>query len=364
MRPLANSFPRQPSTDQVTRRPNASRLEGSTSETSAPSPLDTQDLELAAYLLARQVTGRPVDPATKALLKRANESKKEVLSMMTYGRGNVDTDLQATNNEGFHRLLAQRRVVGSISSLGEDPKITNVRDAALSAHVGSGNCGEFANVTSHVHAGRMHQRERLEMQYSENRDHSWVMVHGEPGPNGSRPRAIIDVWGEGPVIEPVDSRYLADPESTPETVHNISGVEAPELNRQFESIRRDPGCSTAKRLRALVHANAQAQKEPDPYELYSPVPFVSSQLCAAAGRAIGGRQTESTLRAEAAKLARELVPSLPREQETSVVDAIFVHAVSLDAPRARTLEASAIKHARSETNGEYEPDARRRRLEP
>jgi hypothetical protein len=326
--------------------------------------MDAQDLELAGYLLARKVTGRPVDPSTKALLKRANESKKQVLSMMTYGRGNVETDLKATNNEGFHRVLAQRRVVGSISSLGEDPKVTNARDAALSAHVGSGNCGEFANVTSHVHAGRMHESERLEMQYSENRDHSWVMVHGVPGPDGSRPRAIIDVWGEGPVIEPADSRYLADPESTPETVHNISGVEAPELNRQFESIRRNPGFSTAKRLQALVHANAQARKEPDMDEVYSPVPFVSNQLCAAAKRAIGGRQMESTLRAEAAKLARELVPSLPWEQEASVVDAIFVRAVSLDAPRPRQLGAASAKHTRPDTNGEYEPDARRRRLEP
>ena len=185
-------------------RPASSQPEAAASSAARvtqPSPaacLGTADQELAAYLLVRGLVGRPVSPPTTALLQRANETKKNVLSTLRYGRANVLTDLAATRNQGFHRLLAQRLVSGSASGLGERVAVTAARDAAVTAHLGSGNCGEFANVALHFHAGRLRDGEVVVTQKASDRDHSWVMLQGEPKPDGAPRHAIIDVLGGGP----------------------------------------------------------------------------------------------------------------------------------------------------------------------
>ncbi len=299
-------------------------------------------MDLAAYLLARHTTGRPVDPHTKDLLKRANQSKKDVLSIMSYGRGNVTTDLRHTRNVGFHRLLAQRHLVKSTSSLGVDPTVTHMQDAALAAYAGCGNCGEFANVAAHVHAGRLLAGERVRQHSARDTDHSWIVVQGQPTQDGSVPQAIIEAWGDGPVVEVVDHAYTKNA-APPDMVHGIVSTHGPALHRQFEQARQDPGVKAVKRFNALFVANARDQKQPTG-TVYAPRPFVCQQFAQAAKTSIEGRQCELTLRAQAAALAREVVPSLSPARVESTVDAIFDLAVSLDAPRARSLAGATQAH--------------------
>ena len=317
-----------------------------TSQWPRSGALGIPDQELAAYLLVRGLQDRPVSPPTMALLQRANETKKEVLSTMRYGRANVSTDLEATRNQGFHRLLAQRHVSGSTSSLGEAAHISSARDAALSAYVGSGNCGEFANVAAHTHAGRLLDGEKLVMQKASDCDHSWVMLQGATRPDGTPRQVIIDVWGEGPVIEPADGEFIANAASPALTVHSIDSKAAPALSRQFTETAHDPGERAINRLGSLAEANARNKKQPAS-GVYEPVPIVSHQFQQAAHAAIEGHQNELPLRAQAAALARQLAPSLSKRDENSAVDAILNIAGDLHSPRSRQLESSTLKRKQS-----------------
>ncbi len=332
----------------VSRPPPAHRVNalwvGSPQDARSPSPvprtspLESSDLELAAYLLARQETGRPVQPHVKDLLIRANETKKDVLALMAYGRGNVKSDLNATQNQGFYRLRALRDIVSSQSSLGHNPDKVQMQDAALSAHLGSGNCGEFANVAAHVHAGRLDVGERLDTVYRKDRDHTWVMVHGVAAADGVVPTAIIDVWSEGPVMEPQDNRFIKDVSADPTIIHSIKGIQGPSLHDRFDEARQTPHASTLKRARTLIAANIRDDKQPPSGDVYEqPVASVCDQFALAARAAIQQPQCELTLRAKAAALARELKPSLRQADEAFTVEAILDIAVKFDQPRQRTL---------------------------
>lgn len=319
---------------------SAASLEAARRPSPAPqaSALDQCDLELAAYLLVRQETGRPVRPKVKALLIKANETKKDVLAMMTYGRGNVKTDLEATQNQGLYRLRAQRHLVSSESSLGRDPDQVQLQDAALSAHFGTGNCGEFANVTAHVHAGRLGVGEHLDTVYRKDRDHTWVMVHGVAGDDGKVPTALLDVWSQGPVMEPQDNQFVVDTTSSPVILQTIDGHNGPSIHERFDEARQAPKASTIKRARALLAAHIRDGKQPPSQDVYErPIVSLCKQFSLAARAAVQKPQCELTLRAQAAALARELKPSLPQADETTTVEAILDIAVKFDQPRERPL---------------------------
>jgi hypothetical protein len=313
----------------------------------APVRPDPADLELAAYLLARQASGREVPASTRELLVRANESRKEVLRLMDLGRANVAQDLDATRRRGFHGLLAQRRVSGEFSSLGQAPAEIQARDAALSARVRSGNCGEFAKVAAHVHAARLQTGERLEIQASRERDHSWVMVQGPPSPGGSVPRAILDPWTDGPAVDPADHRFTVGAATSPRTLHGIDDTEAPHAHARFEAMRHDPGARAARQLELLTTAARNADRKP-PDRIWQATPVLAPEFCATAQRAIESRRDDPSLRAWATALVGELASASPGQAEAAA-DAVIDMATRLDVVRARSLAQPAGKRPRPES---------------
>ena len=311
----------------------------------APQRPQTPDLELAGYLLARQITGRPVPAPTVALLQRANESKKEVLQLMQYGRANVSTDLQATNNEGFHRLLAQRHVIGSTSSLGQAPAHTFAHDAALAARAGSGNCGEFAFVAAHVHAGRLQAGESLTVEKAPDFDHSWVAVKGRASPGGTVPRVVIDVWGDGPVIDVNDGTFTAPANDTPLVEHTIHHADAATANQRFESLRVNLGERTERRLDLMISANKRDERKPTG-TVYEPMPIVDSTFCADARHALQNEADQAQFRQAAATLGRETT-ALANGPDEAAVERIIDFAANLDVPHDRHLAAPPAKRQRT-----------------
>ena len=342
----------------------------------APALLDTgtenpdpADLQLAAYLLARERTGRPVQPRAKDLLLRANETKKEVLQLMPFGRANVASDQAITGNAGLHRVLALRHAITSYSSLGEHPSVTAARDAALSAFAGGGNCSEFANVAAHAHAGRLQEGERLQARASERLDHKWIELQGAESSDGLRAAAIIDAWGEGPVVEPVDNTFAAagtqdgvDPpelndhnvleafaefwapgdDMPTDAAGNIDSADAAAVHQQFQALRQDPGPAITRRFERLVEAHARKDTGPTGRVYLEPIPFVSTVLCQSAREAIEGQHDQPGLRRQAANFALEVVPSLTEQQAASAVDTILTYAENLRAAVARPLVAAAV----------------------
>lgn len=305
----------------------------------------TPDLQQAAYVLARQVTGRPLSAPTQALMQRANESRKEVLALMPYGRSNVTTDLEATQRQGFHRLLAQRHVMGNISSLGDPPALTHARDAALSAYAGSGNCGEFANVAAHVHARRLQEGERLTVQKAHDFDHSWVTVEGRASPGGTVPRAVLDVWADGPVVAPADDRFIAGAAQPPLTLHCITHAEAELARQRFDALRQDPGARTIRQIEGLTQAHARNDRQPTG-TVYAPMPVVSDAFCTAVRSALATQGHDAALRQTATGLAAELAGA-SAEHQAAAADRILDLAAHLDRAQARRLDAPGHKRRRT-----------------
>lgn len=320
----------------------------------APVRPATPDLQLAGYLLAREVTGRPVSTPTRELLLRANESKKEVLQRLPYGRANVTTDLAATGNRGFHRLVAARYIAGSTSSLGQAAAHTMAHNAGLAAYVGSGNCGEFASVAAHVHAQRLQPGERLTVQGGGSEvDHSWVVLNGRASPGGTTPRVVLDVWGEGPVVDASDGRFESPTQGQPVTLQTIDHAQAAEASRLFENAA-EPSQGTTRRLTTFIDAQARREVEPTG-TIYAPTPVVAQAFCQEAHAAVQAQHDNPEFKRVAAAQARQVAPELallPPAQEAVAVQRVIDYAAQLDTPHLRRLIAPSAKRQRRPPPGD------------
>jgi hypothetical protein len=263
---------------------------------------------------------------------------------MPYGRANVMTDLEVMGNRGLHCLLAQRPGVCSTSSLGQEPAQTQARDAALAALVGSGNCGEFAGVAAHAHAKRMQSGEPMDIQRAKDFDHCWVLLHGRSSPGGTVPRVVLDVWGEGPVIEACDGQFTADPQDPPLTLYTIGSADAADANRHFEEQRNNPRARTQRQLDMLTAANTRYQREPTGTGC-EPSPIVADTFRGEACSAVQARREDPQLKQAAAALGRQ-VASLAPGDEAAAVTRIVEFAAHLDTAQTRHLIAPSAKRPR------------------
>jgi hypothetical protein len=297
---------------------------------------DTADLEQASYVLARRVTGRPLSAEAQSLQRAAHQSRREVLALMPYGRSNVQTDLDATANTGLHRRRAEREVLGSLSTVGTGEHRPRVQEAALTARAGAGNCNEFANLAMHVHAGRLQPGEQLQMQRAD-ADHAWVVVQGAATPMGSRPAAVIDGWGEGPVIEPVDGVVTAGTAGELQTLHSIDSNQAAALHEDFNTLRHEQGSSNERRLQAVIARQARDDL-PLAGRVYAPAPIIGRELAEAAQQAIAAHPSRPGLHREAVEALLAVRPSLPEALAEEAASAVIEMASTLREPRARALQ--------------------------
>ncbi|WP_234420476.1 type III effector HopX1, partial [Xanthomonas fragariae] len=195
------------------RRPRPKRASSASASASvAPNAaLSSNDLALAAYLLARDIDGRRVPPAEVGRLRKANDSISNTRQLLQFGRGNVDTDLRKTRNNSGWRTKAARQFKNELYARGAGQFIDYAQQmthlAAAAVVFGSGNCGEHASVTSIYHSSRLDAQETVH--HVAKRNHAWVEARVPAGDDADSSTIVMDGWAKGPAILAPDSRFAA-----------------------------------------------------------------------------------------------------------------------------------------------------------
>jgi hypothetical protein len=170
--------------------------------------LPSRDLALASYLAARALDGRKVDEQDVRRLRAAQDTLDDTRQRLPHGRGNVSTDLKATDWRNDSRLRAARRLARKLQAQEQSPT-TRTRAqyfaAASAITFGVGNCGEFAALAMFMHADKLVPGERAYTVGHATVDHSWVESR-LIGADRDR-TVIIDAWGEGPPILATDGAF-------------------------------------------------------------------------------------------------------------------------------------------------------------
>jgi hypothetical protein len=208
--------------------------------------------------------------------------------------------------------------------------------AALTARAGAGNCGEFANLALHVHAGRLLPGEQLQLQRAD-ADHAWTLVQGTATPGGSRPAAVIDAWCDGPVIEPHDGAFSSGAAGQVQNLHSISSVDAAALHADFNASRSQQDSTRGRRLDAAIARHARDDLPPSG-SVYAPIPVVAPELAAAAQSAIADYPSRRGLEREAVSAMLSARPSLPQALAEAAAPAVIEMAGALREPHDRVLQ--------------------------
>ena len=233
------------------------------------------DLQQAAYLLARQVTGRPLSPTTQDMLWQGHETRKQVHELLPHGRANVVDDLRQT---GFARVKdfdAGRELL--TERVATEPGFASRRHleaAALATHTGIGNCYEMTTLAAHLHAAKLPAGQTLLGQRTPAVDHTWLRAQcntPEHLPSGWGRAAIIDPWMEGPVVVPGDTDLQLGRQGPIMNFLRIDGSHAPATAQVFEEAR----ATVAARSEPLL-SELRLEQTTGPMVLEGPRPLVSA----------------------------------------------------------------------------------------
>jgi hypothetical protein len=162
------------------------------------------DIQLAAYVLARQVHNRPVPADELNLLQYANEAVQAAQRQLDHG--NVTTDIHATNHLST-RLVEGVRAV--FDKLPQQPP--QDEKAGVFASVGAGNCWHFSRVGGNllnnlrIADGGLLPGEKIEFMSHALKDHAYliwsVTLQG--------PEILLDPWSTSSAINVVDAQYVS-----------------------------------------------------------------------------------------------------------------------------------------------------------
>ncbi|MDV2450602.1 type III effector HopX1 [Xanthomonas hortorum] len=192
-------------------RPNRASSASSSASVASNAALSSNDLALAAYLLARDMDGRRVPTADVSRLRKANDSIGNTRQLLRFGRGNVDTDLRDTHNESGWRTKAARQLKDELYMRSGGRFVEHaeqMRHSAAAAVVfGSGNCGEYASTTSVYHSSRLGAQETVH--YVSGRNHSWAEARLPAEDATGSSTIVMDGWSTGPAVLAPDSRFAA-----------------------------------------------------------------------------------------------------------------------------------------------------------
>jgi hypothetical protein len=300
-----------------------------------PKPLHPADLQQAAYVVAREALGRPLTAESKNLLWTANETRKEVIDLMAFGRGNIESDVRVSGGESKFRMVACRVVTGSLPTETLSPRFRRAMEAALATRAGAGNCGEFTDVSAHLHARHLGEGDRIVRQQIDDLDHVWARVQcatPEGGEPGSGPAAILDTWAEGPIVEPTDSRLgSGTPSEARESQRIDGGVDGEAMHAAFQLSRGSFMDAHAARVSQLADEIKQSRHVAPLSGLMEPIPVVSQAFAHDARNAID-RGSPTTLRASAVDALLESRTPPTREQAEAEADAVVTLASRLDSP--------------------------------
>ncbi len=179
----------------------------------APAKITEAELPLAAYLLMRAVDGRPVAAPEIARLRLANASVNETRQLLKHGRGNVDVDVRATNNESTWRMKAARTFRQEREQKAKVPWNAFEQRAPYSAAAasvfGAGNCGEHTSTTSVYHSRRLAPNEEVHYVNAPAAGHAFAEGRIPSAPEAEQPERtiVMDAWAKGPAVLAADARF-------------------------------------------------------------------------------------------------------------------------------------------------------------
>lgn len=166
--------------------------------------IPAHDKQLASYVMGRAVDGRAIEGEDLGHLREVNDVLQQTREALPIGRGNVTTDIAATNGHSY-RTYSAARVVRNSRKLNALP----IHRAAIAEIAGAGNCGEHAAVAAHKLAVQLSPGQEVHSVVNRERDHGWAELR-TPSPGSGRPTIVADAWGEGPAFHAEDGLFTSE----------------------------------------------------------------------------------------------------------------------------------------------------------
>lgn len=260
------------------------------------APMQTHEIQLAAYLVAREVLERPVtDPGDLRRLKDGTRSMQATRDLMPHGRGNVDTDLAQTRHDSFYRTSVSRRLsqakpvdIGHpdrpLAGLApQSRKQWQGLCAAGAVAAGAGNCGEHAVLAAHLHANSLRGRESVVMVSDD--EHAWCEVR-----TPKHPTVVVDAWKEGSAMLEEDTC------STPLAVDHV--IRRRGARYAVKAMRKAGHALSTPQLQQYIQRQLERERalQTSPPERWEPQPLAAAGFAQRAGQAL---QSHSALALEA-----------------------------------------------------------------
>jgi hypothetical protein len=239
-----------------------------------------EDLPMTAYLTARALDSRPVEGEALERLQRADQAVIASRRTLMHGRGNVSTDVAATEHDSSCRVMASHHfAAGAGAALGSAGK------AAVAAAAGAGVCDDFARVAKVEYAQTMQPQETMMVMKSPASKHSWLEVaHGCARPeDGGMPmrhpgRITVDGWAEGPALfnEDRNQELYAQPVVLRELLHEEQASTTVETFEQAaQSLQTQ---QTDEHLAADAKARKDAGSRWADRGMFDPTPAMSPEF--------------------------------------------------------------------------------------
>ncbi|CBM10148.1 hypothetical protein [Ralstonia solanacearum] len=272
---------------------DAQRIRERQTETDALVPaarraLSDGERQLGGYILARQIDGRPVEGHALDQLKRANHTVLQTRQTLAHGRGNVSVDIQDSGGQSTVRAEAGHRVGRAIPDKFAKP----LRDTAGAMTAQAGNCGDHANVTTFLHAGKLEEGEQVYRVGSKATDHGWVEQRARK-PNRERD-LVMDPWGKGPAVFAIDGEFSQNSAKVALDYHydHATGVQA---HAEMQGLQREQGRYMRANLHKEMDALGPEYRYPDK-KIWASTPVISKAFT----QRVQGKMVQAP---DAAKLA-------------------------------------------------------------
>lgn len=164
-------------------------------------PVQTQ--QLGGYLVGRRLAGKADGNERIARLVKANDTVHEAREALSFGRGNVSTDLDATNGESAQRVAAGRVLTNRLREGGARLGVSHT--VAVAELVKAGLCSEHGDVSVHRHVPKLEPGDQVHKVAAPDADHGWAEWRrpGSPLKNA----IVMDAWAEGPAVFAEDGKY-------------------------------------------------------------------------------------------------------------------------------------------------------------
>ncbi|MBW8833121.1 MAG: hypothetical protein JF606_27815 [Burkholderiales bacterium] len=202
------------------------------------------ELALAGYLLARDVVGDPVNDGLERL-RTANDSVNQTRKMLWRGRGNVRSDVKATDHESSARTRLAQELTFELSGKDKIDFSDAHHLAGAARFMEAGACSEHANVAIHLHAEKLQESgDTVHFAYRPLVDHAWSEVRSDNKKNAT---IVMDPWDEGPAVYSQDARHT----------HNRTGIRSA---GQYNNVTGPGG---AVRAEAVAEHLAQTKSPKD-----------------------------------------------------------------------------------------------------